>query len=410
MTSHKSQRSAVQKLEHAFDAEGANGPQLIEGGDAFRQLGGLNAPERRSAPAEQFDVIVIGAGQAGLSVGHYLARVGLRFVILDGNARVGDSWRKRWDSLRLFSPAHLNGLPGMPYPGKRDYFPTKDEMGDFLERYAAHFALPVRCGVKVTRLRKLGDRYVIEAGEQRFEAAHVVVAMGGYQRPKLPELARELDPAITQLHSSAYKNPGQLRPGAVLLVGAGNSGSELAIEIGRTHKVYMAGRDTGSVPFKIRSWMGRNVWCRLLLRLVFHHLLSLRTPIGRKARPEIISKGGPLIRVRPEDLAAVGVERTPRVSAMQGGRPVLEDGRVLDVTNVIWCSGYHPGFDWIDLPVFGDDGEPRHTRGVAHGEAGLYFVGLPFLYAMSSSMIHGVGRDAAHVVDAIAARAAVSAA
>jgi len=390
-------------LEHTTFA---GTPQLVEEGQALAQLGRLSPPRPRAATPEQLDVVVIGAGQAGLSVGYYLARRGLRFAILDGNARIGDAWRKRWDSLRLFTPASLDGLVGMPFPGPSDAFPTKDEMADYLEAYAARFALPVRLGVRVERVSKRDGRYLIEAGERCFEAAHVVVAMAAYQQARVPELARELDPAITQLHSSQYRNPSQLKPGPVLLVGAGNSGSELAVEIGRTHRLYMAGRDTGYVPFNIRSWFGRNVAARLLLRIVFHRVLTTSTPMGRKARPGIVSKGGALIRVRSQDLAAVGVERVARVSAVRDGRPVLEDGRVLEVDNVIWCNGYDAGFSWIDLPVFDDRGEPRQVRGVVTDEPGLYFVGLPFLYAMSSTMIHGVGRDAAHVVDAIGARAA----
>ena len=381
-------------------------PQLIEAGNAFRQLSNLPEHSPRVAAAERFDVIVIGAGQAGLSVGYHLARRGLRFVILDGGARIGDSWRKRWDSLRLFTPASLDGLVGMPFPAARDYFPTKDEMADYLEAYAERFALPVRCGMRVQQLTRRDDGlYVVRAGGSEYQASHVVVAMAAYQRPRIPELASALDPTIRQLHSSEYKSPAQLAPGTVLLAGAGNSGSELAVEIGRSHRVIMAGRDTGHVPFNIRGWLGRNVLARLLLRVVFHRLMTLNTPIGRKVRPQVLSKGGPLIRVREADLAAAGVQRAARVVAVRDGKPVLEDGRILEeVSNVVWCSGYHAGFDWIDLPVFGEDGNPRHQRGVVDGEAGLYFVGLPFLYAMSSTMIHGVGRDAEYVVNAISAR------
>ena len=260
--------------------------------------------------------------------------------------------------------------------------------------------------MRVQQLTRRDDGlYVVRAGGSEYQASHVVVAMAAYQRPRIPELASALDPTIRQLHSSEYKSPAQLAPGTVLLAGAGNSGSELAVEIGRSHRVIMAGRDTGHVPFNIRGWLGRNVLARLLLRVVFHRLMTLNTPIGRKVRPQVLSKGGPLIRVREADLAAAGVQRAARVVAVRDGKPVLEDGRVLEeVSNVVWCSGYHAGFDWIDLPVFGEDGNPRHQRGVVDGEAGLYFVGLPFLYAMSSTMIHGVGRDAEYVVNAISAR------
>jgi len=354
---------------------------------------------------EMFETIVIGGGQAGLSVGYYLKRQGGSFVILDANERIGDSWRKRWDSLRLFTPAKLDGLAGMRFPAPRNSFPTKDDMASYLERYAVHFWLPVRSGVRVERLFKQGARYVVKAGTLELEAEHVVVAMAGYQRPKLPTFAGALSAGIVQMHSSDYRNLAQLKPGGVLIAGAGNSGAELAMEMARGgHETWVSGRDTGHVLFRPEGFFGRNLLAPLLLRFVFHRLLTLRTPLGRRARPKMLGKATPLIRVKPKDLAAAGIKRVPRVAGVRSGKPLLEDGRGLDVANVIWCSGFHPGFDWIDLPVFGPDGEPLHCGGVVEKQPGLYFVGLTFLYAMSSSMIHGVGRDAARIVKAIKAR------
>jgi putative flavoprotein involved in K+ transport len=353
---------------------------------------------------EQLHTIIIGAGQAGLSVGYHLARQGMPFLILEANERIGDVWRNRWDSLRLFTPARFDALDGMPFPAPPDTFPTKDAMADYLEAYTARFQLPVRTGVRVTRLSRQGDRYVVEAGGRQFEARHVVVAMATYQRRRVPGFAPELDPSIAQLHSSDYRNLSQLRPGGVLIVGAGNSGSEIALEAARGgHHVVMSGRDTGHIPFRIEGLAGRKVLARLVLRFLFHRLMTMDTPIGRRVRPAIIARGGPLIRVKPKDLAAAGVERAPRVAGVRDGRPILEDGRALDVASVVWCTGYDPGHSWIDLPVFDTDGEPRQHRGIVRGEPGLYFVGLHFLYAMSSTMIHGVGRDARHVAETIAA-------
>ena len=354
---------------------------------------------------ERIQTVVIGGGQAGLSVGYHLARRGLPFVILEANPRIGDTWRTRWDSLRLFTPALYDGIAGMPFPAPPRTFPTKDEMADYLEAYAARFALPVRTGVAVDRLVREGDRYVVTAGNRSFEADHVVVAMATYQRRRVPAFAAELDPGVVQLHSLDYRNRSQLRPGGVLIVGAGNSGSEIALELARAgHQTWLSGRDTGHIPFRIEGVAGRFVLVHLVLRVVFHRVLTTDTPIGRKARPKIVSQGGPLIRVKPKDLAAAGVQRVPRTAGVRDGLPLLDDGRVLDVTNVVWCTGFHPGFSWIQLPAFGSDGEPVHARGVAANEPGLYFVGLHFLYAMSSTMIHGVGRDAEHIVDTIAAR------
>jgi putative flavoprotein involved in K+ transport len=373
---------------------------LIEEGSAFEALGGA-----REA-AERVDVVVIGGGQAGLSVGYHLARRGARFVILDASARVGDAWRGRWDSLRLFTSARFSGLDGMPFPARPHAFPTKDEMADYLEAYAARFRLPVVSGARVRRLSRGADgRYVVDAGARRFEAGQVVVAMSSYQAPRRPGFAGELDPAIRQLHSADYRSPSQLAPGDVLLVGAGNSGAEIAMELAASRRVFLAGRDVGHIPFRIEGFLGRLILVRLVLRFLFHRLLTIRTPMGRKLRPRVLREGGPLVRTKPRDLRAAGVERVPRVAGVRTGRPLLEDGRVLEVPNVVWCTGYHPAFPWIDLPILDENGQPRHRGGEVDGAPGLYFVGLEFLYSMSSAMIHGVGRDAARIVARIAERA-----
>jgi putative flavoprotein involved in K+ transport len=360
---------------------------------------------------ETVQVVVIGAGQAGLSTGYHLTRRGIGCVILEANDRIGDAWRRRWDSLRLFTPARFDGLDGMPFPAPAGTFPTKDEMAGYLEAYAARFELPVRTGVKVERLSRKGDRYLIEAAGGSWQADHVVVAMATYQRPKLPAFASELDPNIVQLHSGDYRNLGQLRAGGVLVVGAGNSGAEIALEAARGGRpTWLSGRATGHIPFRINGLAAKAGLVRLVLRVLFHRILTTSTPIGRKARPAVLARGGPLIRVKPRDLAAAGVQRVPRTTGVRGGRPELADGRVLDVANVVWCTGFHPGFSWIDLPVLDRAGEPVHDRGVVPGQPGLYFAGLHFLYAMSSTMIHGAGRDAEHIAETIRRRTRAAAA
>jgi putative flavoprotein involved in K+ transport len=355
-----------------------------------------------ASSSEPYDVIVIGAGQAGLSVGYHLKRKGCRFLLVDGNERVGDSWRKRWDSLRLFTPARFDALVGMPFPAPSDYFPTRDEMADYLESYVKKFELPVRTGVKVESLTQRDGRYLLVTNQGELYADQVVVAMASYQKPRVPALAGQLRGDITELHSSHYRNPAQLREGPVLIAGAGNSGAEIGIELARAgHRVWLSGRDTGEAPFKLSSFLGRWLLAPLLLRVMFHRVLTIRTPMGRKARPKMLKHGGPLIRTRLADLLAHGVERVGRVVGAQEGLPLLEDGTVLDAANVVWCTGFHPGFSWIHLPIFDESGEPRHEGGVATTQPGLYFVGLQFLYAFSSTMIHGVGRDAARIVDAL---------
>jgi putative flavoprotein involved in K+ transport len=353
--------------------------------------------------SEYVETLVIGGGQSGLTIGYRLSRRGLPYAIIDANHRIGDAWRNRWDSLRLFTPNRLNGLPGMPFPGGYHWgFPSKDEMADYLESYARRFDIHVETGVRVDRLSREGDRFVATAGNRRFEADNVVVAMSSWQKPRIPEFASELDPSIFQLHVAEYRNPGQLQEGGVLVVGAGNSGAEVANELARTHDVWLSGPDTGNIPFRPESVAARNLM-PIIGRIIFHRVLTTSTPIGRKVRPKWVSTGEPLLRVKPKDLAAAGVERVPRVTGVQHGQPQLEDGRRIDVANVVWCTGFHPGFSWIDLPVLGPQGPVQH-RGIVKSKPGLYFLGLKFLYSVSSEQIHGVGRDAAHIADAIAAR------
>ena len=350
------------------------------------------------------NTVVIGGGQAGLSVGYHLTRRRVPFVILDASARIGDTWRHRWDSLRLFTPARYAGLDGMPFPAPPFSFPTKDEMANYLETYARTFALPVRSGVRVDRLSRPGGEFLVAAGDQRFHCENVVVAMGNYQQPRTPPFARELDSRIVQLHSFEYRTPEQLQDGDVLVVGAGNSGAEVAVEAVKTRRVWLAGRETGHVPFRVDGLASRLGLIRLVLRVLFHRVLSVATPLGRRIRPKVLHRAAPLIRTRPRELAAAGVTRVPRVSGAREGLPLLEGGRVLDVANVVWCTGFKAGFSWIDLPVFDADGQPRHEGGIVAEAPGLYFVGLHFLYAFSSEMIHGVGRDAARIAEAVAAR------
>jgi putative flavoprotein involved in K+ transport len=351
---------------------------------------------------ERVETLVIGGGQAGLAMGYQLSRRDPPFKIVDANQRIGDAWRNRWDSFRLFTPNRLNHLPGMAFPGYHWGFPSKNEMADYLDSYARKFDLPVETGVRVERLAREGGRFVAIAGDRRFEADNVVVAMSSWQRPRVPDLASELDPRIVQLHAAEYKNPGQLQEGDVLVVGAGNSGAEIAIEVARTHRVLLSGPSTGALPFRPESVAGR-VLMPFIGRVVFHRVLTTGTPIGRKVRSKMIASGEPLIRVKPKDLAAAGVERVPRVTGVEEGLPQLEDGRSVDVANVVWCTGFQPSFSWIDLPVLGAL-EPAHDRGIVGSEPGLYFIGLKFLYSVSSEQIHGVGRDADRIAQRIATR------
>jgi putative flavoprotein involved in K+ transport len=322
-------------------------------------------------------------------------------VLLDRNQRVGDSWRARWDSLKLYSPASRDGLPGLPFPAGSTAYPTKDEMADYLETYAERFELPVRLKTAVEALTQEDGCFVAHTGDSRIEADTVVVASGVFEKPHIPAFATELSPRITQLHSSAYRKLSQLQDGPVLVVGASHSGADIAYEAASRHEVVLSGRDTGQLPASIETRRGR-----MLFRGLFFagtHVLTVDTPMGRKMRTEIRHGGAPLLRFRRSDLRRVGVERVlERTTGVRDGLPVLDGGRVLDVRNVVWCTGFRPDFSWIRLPLeIGEDGYPVQYRG-ASTTPGLYFVGLPFLHSFASMLIGGAGRDAERVAEQIA--------
>jgi len=343
-------------------------------------------------------IIVVGGGQAGLSVGYHLKRLGVEdFLILDGEARIGDAWRKRWDSLKLFTPAAYDGLDGLHFPARGDATPSKDEMADYLETYARHFDLPVVLNARVTQMTRRDGRFALTAGGQRYEADKVIVAMSNYQVPKRPSFARELAPQIRQFDITTYRNPGQLAAGDVLIVGAANSGAEIAKDVASTHRVVLAGPKVNEVPGRYDSFVNQHIVIHILNRLVFPHIMSVNTPMGRRARPAMLKTAVPLIRVKSRDLDALGLRRVGRIAGVHGGKPTLEDGTLLEVANVIWCTGFDNGLSWIELPVRLDDGEPDHDRGVARTVDGLYFVGQHFLTSMASAMVNGVGRDAKRI-------------
>lgn len=350
---------------------------------------------------QHFDTVVVGGGQAGLAAGYYLALQGRNFVILEAHQRIGTSWRERWDSLRLFTPAWISGLPGMPISASADAFLTKDEVADYLEAYAAHFHLPLWLNTSVATLSKEGDHYLLTVGNQQLEADHVIVATGSYQSPRLPVFASELNPAIRQLHSNEYHNPTQLQEGEVLVVGVGNSGAEIALELAPHRHVWLAGHETGYRPKNIAPLFKHLYWWLL------HTALNADSKIGHRFKEQSENGGAPLIGIAKKAFKQAGVERVPRMLGVIDGQPQLQDGRILAVKNVIWCTGFVPDYSWITLPVFGSNGYPIQHRGVVEHEPGLYFLGLPFQYTLTSSFIGGVGRDAHYIVEQIAKRTPV---
>jgi putative flavoprotein involved in K+ transport len=355
---------------------------------------------------DEVDTVIIGAGQCGLSTGYYLSKQSRSFVILDENERVGDNWRRRYDSLRLYTPSRYNGLPGMAFPGSRSAFPSGQELADYLQEYAARFDLPVRGSTIVERVERLSSAeggFLVTTNTGTVRAANVVVATGPQHLPHVPDFAGELDPEIRQFHSSDYRNQSQLQPGPVLVVGASHSGADLAMECAPDHPTWLVGRDTGQIPINIEGRLARGVLP--VLWFVANHVLTVRNPAGSKLQHELRTEGGPLLRYKNEDLDAAHVHRTEsRLAGVREGQPVLDDGTVLDVTNVLWCTGFRRDFSWIDLPILDDSGWPRAERGVSSDVDGLYFVGLIFQFSFASMLVGGAGRDAHHVARQIARR------
>lgn len=346
----------------------------------------------------QFDVVVLGAGQAGLAAGYHLSRAGLRFVILEQAPRIGDGWRARWDSLRLFTPAQRDGLPGRAFPAARLTFPSKNEFADYLEAYAREFSLPVRTGVHVAGVRPTDSGFAVTTGDGVLQARNVIAAVGANAVPRIPAAAVGLDDGILQLHSSQYRHPSDIPEGDVLVVGAGTSGAEIALELAATHRTFIAGRPTPHVPDPVLRWADPLYW-----RFI-HFILTTDNPLGRKVRANFHRRGAPLIRISVKDLDRAGVVRLPRFSAVAGGQPAFDDGTSRSVRTVIWATGYKPSLEWIEGLNLTDWGWPETRRGAVPELPGLYFVGMPFQYSLTSGLIGGVGRDAACVVDGILAR------
>src|SRR4051794_34791962 len=334
-----------------------------------------------------FDVIVIGAGQAGLALGSQLAARGAHFLLLDAGAEIGSAWRNRWDSLRLFSPARYDSLPGLPFPAPADTHPTKDEVADYLAAYARHFALPVRLNSPVTRVQREDDgTFAVTTPTETLRARQVVVATGPFQTPSVPAIADELAPLVPQLHSAEYRNPGQLPAGSrVLVVGAANSGLQIADELAGTCSVTVA---VGSRPKELpQRILGRDLFS--WLSGVGFFTVSSDSRIARRLR----ARGDLVIGTRSRSLRRRGIGFAPRLTGFAGRTARFADGSTAEVDAVVWATGFRGDYSWLHVPGVIVDGAVRHEAG-GTDVPGLYFLGLPWQTSRGSALLGFVGRDA----------------
>jgi putative flavoprotein involved in K+ transport len=348
-----------------------------------------------------YDTIIIGAGQAGLSAGYFLKKLGKEFIILTKDSRIGNNWRKRWDSLRLFTPVYYNTLPGMDFPSNDpDYLPDKNETADFLEKYALKYNLPVCLNTEVVELEGGEHSFTIQTKSGSYFARNVIVATGSFQNPHIPDFAGAISESIFQIHSSRYLNPGQLREGDVLVVGAGSSGLQIAAEIAEQKDsercVWLSGPDTGTFP---RQILGIDIYHFFALT-VFH--VPIKSLPGRIIKSVSYRHGDLALRPTYRKMIKAGVIRVGRTIGLKNGLPLLENNISLNVKNIIWCTGFRYNFDWIKLDIFDSKGLPLHNRGIINKLPGIYFLGLHFQYTISSSLLGGVKKDAEYIADYIA--------
>jgi putative flavoprotein involved in K+ transport len=359
-----------------------------------RELSAEKVNRAKDRSPEHLEVAVVGGGQAGLAMGYYLRQQGRRFVIFERGNSVAPAWRERWDSLKLFTPRGYSALPGLPFPGDPDDYPTRDEVIAYLEQYAETFELPIELTSDVRRLSESDGRFVLELQGRTITSNQVVVATGPFQTPYVPKIAESLEPGVWQAHSTGYRRPSDVPEGTVLVVGGGNTGFQIAKELSATHKVVLSvGSKQKPLPQRIA---GRDLFWWLTKTGLIRKTVESR--LGQR-----LGQRDTLIGSSPRELTRnYSVELKGRATEVAGRIVRFEDGSTLEVDAVIWATGYRPNYSWIDLPILDSNGRLRHRRGVTD-IPGLNFLGLTWQWTRGSALIGWVKDDAAFLAERIAA-------
>lgn len=338
------------------------------------------------------EYVIVGGAQAGLSMAYHLTKHKKDFLVVDGGAEIGASWLNRWDSLKLFTPAEYNNLPGLKFDAPNGYYPNKFDIANYFKEYVAHFNIPMQFNTLITSVKKCENGIFILTHENGvIETQNVIVATGPFHTPYTPPCHTNIAETTLQLHSNYYKSIRQLQHGDALAVGAGDSGYQILDEVSKdtSRKVYFSGETrVKTIP---QQFFGKTLWW--WLSLIGFLSFTKYSWIGRK----ISSIPQPVIGTDVKEiLSRENVIPVGRTKDAMGEDLIFEKEKISTIKNVIWATGYRPNFHWIEGLELDENNYPKNYRGVSNID-GVYFIGLPWMYTRGSATLGGVSKDAAYL-------------